>query len=222
MIFDLGAADGWIQGDWNATGQEDAEKGEEVVLAGRQHDGHRRAALEATPLQSGGDPGGAFPEIPIGEGRPFCLIAVKADMDPVRVLFGVPLQGGDQGQRLVGNACCGSGLFGADPLCGDLDRDIRTRKQSSQQVTDCFRFGQSLLSKAQPAFFFQAAEKFHARHTVQAEIAVKIAAQFDIRSLLRMQITYHAFQHGNQLGTDLPGIRMMSILNHIDSAASLF
>ena len=109
MLFDLRRADRRIDRHRYAARQQDAEKSEKILGAGREHDGGGLSGLQSAFPQSSGHRPGALPQSGVGEsGVDPIVVAVNLDGHPLGLAPDMPVQHVDQGFGAVrGTNGCG-------------------------------------------------------------------------------------------------------------------
>ena len=185
MLLKLRGPDRWIDRHRHATGQQDAEKAEEVVGAGGQHQGHGLARLQPARLESSGDGARALNQIGVGEGGDDPLVvAVDLDRHPVRIAALMPVQHLQQGRgALRGFSYRGFPRRRWPDGHRRLGRFSATPQDQRQQIARGFG-QQHPLVQARVKGPLDPLQQFGARQAVQSQFPFQMAVQGEGRRQL--------------------------------------
>ena len=102
MIFDLRESHRGIDRHWNSAGIKDAEKGNEIIDTGRQHQGDAIAGRHVTRNQAARNGARSGCEFGIGQGsKNRRLVLQHGQMQPIGMPRRMPLKNLDQGPRFA-------------------------------------------------------------------------------------------------------------------------
>ena len=188
-----------IDGNRHPAGHEDAEKAEEIIAAGGQHDDDRLSGLEVSGLQAGGHLLGAFLEAAKSDHLAQAAVAVKLDVGPVGMDPGVPFKDLDQRCGAQGNF---PGRFDHHfspiPGHGGVLRPTGG-EDGAQKVTGRFGVGKDGLRQADAEGAFDPDQHLDPSQAVEAEVPVERAVQGHGRIRpLRMKFGRHLADGGQQ------------------------
>jgi len=161
VILELRRAQRGVDGDRDATGQQDTEKAEQVVTTGGQHDGHALAGQQSARLQTSGQGPRPIGQRRVGDRFGFITFAVQVDMGALRMIEHMPVEHLRQRPGRVRHP---------RQLVQGCDWGLRCGRGTAHDFADLYRLpqvagrlgtGQQLFRQADAEGAFQAQQQLH-------------------------------------------------------------
>ena len=146
VIGELREPDRRVDRHRDAAGSEHAVVRREEIAAGRQHDRHRLAGLEAFALEAGGDRRHVAREIGVGKARLLRFAVEDRDVQAIGLGAHVPVERLEQGRRVL--RYLRDAAIGELHHVGGVRLALGPREEQPQQVARSLDFRELLLLDA--------------------------------------------------------------------------